>query len=360
MSEIKMGPVGFGRDGDMVSNIVAQYNEQKVTEVTPFSEDAMTKDEMVAHIIQVHNHSRSINNKAISLYGGTKATKQEMVAWHDAAHAILDGPEDQTVINIWGQVVYVRDDGRGGPGTPLPKIKHTHMASVPLTPEQEGSLRAVRSGKRAEGVLSVTERKVLTQVVDNDFGSLKQEMRAFAADTLTAKKQEINADWDEREKSIPDFATSATEKKRTRDEKARALKEEYMKALKALEEKHQDDHRQIVAKAKERGVTLEAREERYYDEQAQEHRSRTVYYASVEGRKEALAAAESENAQMLNRALMDLEKQRLTAQRQVLLSGVPESAMPILDSIPDAKALMVESAQQSARNQIEAAQNNQS
>jgi hypothetical protein len=341
---------------DSSRNTIAAYTTAEPLEMPPFSDD-MSKDEMIAHIMDVHQHYGYINGKSFSRYG-TKVTKAEMIDWHDHVHEILDSGV-LVAREGWarGQVAVMVTSGREGlHGTvALPTMPHSHMA-VALSQTQEAAAENIRQGKKVEGVLSVTERKVLTQVVDNDFGSLKQEMRAFAADTLASVKDEINEEWDKKERSIPDFASRATARARKFHDKKAAITAKFQAEIKALAESYQDDLQAIQKSAKEQGVLLSDRNEATYDENTGERINRTVYVASVEGREQALTAAEAENTTMLNRALMDLERQRLTAQRQVLLSGVPEGAMPILESIPDAKTLMVQSAKESAQNQIEARQ----
>lgn len=334
---------------DAVRNTVAAYLAGEALEAQPF-DGSMTKDEMVDHIIDVHQHYGHINGKSFGKYG-TKVTKDELIRWHERQHEILDADE-LVLLSRYGTLQVQLAHGDRYDVAVLPTMRHTHLA-VAVSEATAEAAASLRAGKKVDGVLSVTERKVLKEVVDNDFGALKQEMKAFAADTLTSVKDGINDEWDKREKSIPDFAARATQKARKFGEKADALRNKYEAERKALTDAYQDDLNKIQVEAKERGVELVADTESTYDENTGERRQRTVYKASVKGRREALEEAQRENETMLNRALMDLERQRLTAQRQVLLSGVPEGAMPILESIPDAKTLMVESAKASAQTQIE-------
>jgi hypothetical protein len=318
--------------------IIARLTVDEPVDVVAFTEE-MTKDEMIDHLVNVHN-VREVAGKAISNTAGTKATKSEMVAFHQRVHEKQDAPDAEFNTSgrryVGHEYVYVYSLG----GYPVPEVLHRHSAPV-LTPEQAGAIASVRNNKRADGVLSAQDRKVLTELVNNDFHSLKQEMKAFAADTLFVKKADINKEWDEKEKSIPDFASQATARTRTFEDERRALEQEYQRKQADLRAAYHDDLKAIVDQASEKGVSLT--EETKSEVEADGRRvNRTVHKASVEGRKEALDIAERENKAFLDRALLDLERQRMTAQRQVLLSGVPEGAMTIVESIPDAKTLMVE------------------
>lgn len=69
--------------------------------------------------------------------------------------------------------------------------------------------------------------------------------------------------------------------------------------------------------------------------------SEEAWKGDAKGRLEAINKAKAENENMLERALMTLERQRLTAQRQVLVSGVSQEATVILNDLPKASDLMV-------------------
>lgn len=316
---------------------VTRVAEQDRLDIPPFNDD-LSKDEMVQHLLEFHapvrGRSLSVANHMVSS-NGTKATKEDLRRWHDAQHE-ADAVVRWEVLSNWDG-----DKGYYYPVVHIAGVPHQHSA-IALNEEQSKVLAAVRSNQKVSGTtLGARDQKVLKELVDNDFGSLKAEMRAFAADTLTAKVADINAEWDRKEKSIPDFATRATEQHRKHAEKVRALQEKHRQEMDALTNSGKDAFDKIASEAKERGVVLKEEQESYVDAQGF-GKKRTVFKAEVEGRKEAIAAATGENQKMLDRALMTVEKQRLTAQRQVLLSSVPDAALPIVESIPDAKTLMVE------------------
>jgi hypothetical protein len=350
--------------------VVNSYESTDALEAPAFTDD-LSKDEMIEHLMEYHTGNKYINvaGKQVAPHG-TKATKAELMAYHERLHADQDDTY-RAELTLHGSShkiekgQYVRDE-QGRPvieyrfllgGHPLPSIRHTHAAPV-IPASLRAAAGAVRNNQRAagEGVLSVQDRKVLTQLVDNDFNALKQEMRAFAADSLSARQQEINADWDAKEKAIPDYATDATDLHRKHEDEKAALRAKYEEDRRKMQAKHEDAFKKITDKAEGKGVTLTP-EQKTVQEVGEggvtRNVTRTVYVAKVQGRKDALEGAAKENKTFLDRALLDLEKQRLTAQRQVLLSGVPKDAMPIVESIPDAKTLMVRAQEEKAAREIE-------
>lgn len=344
---------------------VADYEDMEVLEAPAFT-DEMSKQEMIDHLVEYHGClGYRVAGKEI-FKDRTGATKPELLAYHEKMHTALDNPSSQL---RYRNRRYKRDengnvqrwaDGRDYvweysftvEGFPIPKIRHRH-AMVRVSEKDMAALSAVRNNKRAaDGVLSVRDRKTLTELVNNDFNALKQEMRAFASDSLTQKIAEVNQDWDEREKKIPDFATEATELYRKHQEETAALRAAQEEATRKLRQKHEDAFQKVTEKADAKGVTLKQETKRVLTEDGKSYVNKLVYVATVQGRKDAIAGVERENKSFLDRALMTLEKQRLTAQRQVLLSGIPQDAMPIVESIPDAKSLMVQAQQESNAKQL--------
>lgn len=309
--------------------------DQERLDVPPFNDD-MSKDEMIQHLLEFHGPAggRAIYVGSHMVSGnGTKATKDDLRGWHDRQH-------ESGQIVTWN-VTTTYNGSYHEPTVSFGGVPHNH-AAITLNDEQSKVLSAVRQNQKVSGTtLGARDQKVLKELVDNDFGSLKAEMRAFAADTLSAKISDINEEWDRKEKSIPDFATQATDQHRKHSDKVRALQQRHAEEMKALKEAGEDAAKKIADKAKEKGVVLKEGQESYVDEFGVK-RTRTIFTAEVEGRKEAIAEATKENTKMVDRALLTVEKQRLTAQRQVLLSSVPDAALPIVESIPDAKTLMVE------------------
>lgn len=351
----------WGQDAECMRQMhekINDYQTKEVLEVPAFTDD-MTKAEMLEHLVEYHDcRGQRVAGHQITEYG-CKATKGELMAFHDRVHLAQDAGNPS--VNYL-QRVYKRTTGVSSMqyeyrftlgGFPFPKMRHRH-GLVSMTAEQNKAVAAVRSNRRAagEGILSVQDRKVLTQLVDNDFNALKQEMRAFAADSLAAKVSEINADWDQRETKIADFATQATDLQRKQEQEWAELRARHAEEQRKMRQDHEDAMKKITDKADEKGVVLSTTQIRQLGEDGKTWVNKTVYVATVQGRKDAIAGAEKENKTFLDRALLTLEKQRLTAQRQVLLSGVPTEAMPIVESIPDARALMVEAEEERAAKQL--------
>lgn len=326
-----------------------EAHEARETLVAPPFNDDMSKDEMVQHLLEFHQQPGgrgiTIHNHGVSS-NGTKATKDEMIRWHNNQH--------ERGITSAFNVTQKYNGSYYEPVLTISGTLHNH-AAIRLNEEQGKVLAAVRDNQKVSGTtLGARDQKVLKELVDNDFGSLKAEMRAFAADSLSAKIADINEEWDAKEKSIPDYATQATTQHRTHSDKVQALRARHQQEMRLLEEAGKDAFDKIAAKAKEEGVDLKEDSEKFFDNAIQQNRQRTVFKAEVEGRKEAIAEATKENTKMVDRALLTVEKQRLTAQRQVLLSSVPDAALPIVESIPDAKTLMVEAQMMPATAEIEA------
>lgn len=308
----------------------------------------MDKTSMIEHIVEVHGIDR-VADKAVSVNTGSKATKEELNAAHNKAHAALDNPMSE--FGLLGSrrhwVIAAENDELRFEvgGTPVPTVPHNHEVPVLST-----AGAAVRDNKPAGAKpLSAAEAGVLKELVNNDFGGLKQEMSAFASDALAQQQSEIAAEWDEKEKALPDYADQATKAQRKYDEKRRALKAKFDAEKKALEDSFQDLFKGITEQAKADSVVLVQEQESYIDPSDLAKRTRPIYKASVEGRKEALENAAKENKKFLDRALMTLEGQRLAAQRRVLVSRVNPEGAAILDGIPDAKRMMIEAQQTSVR-----------
>lgn len=310
--------------------------------------DEMTKADIAEHLKDVHGVWH-ING--IALGPKSKITKDEMLSFHERIHERLDewqaNQDDPTY-------AFYENRGRGRNGevwkidnpdevargfrphgvwsVSLPTVLHRHNSITDVTTdEQKAQAAAARNNEPvSDKPLSVQERKVLKELVDNDFNALKSEMRQFAADALTVAKREVEDEWADKVKDAPKYGKKFTELVR---------KQEAEKA--ALKQKHEDQRKAVEDEAAAAGVKITGT---VYDRE----QNATVYATEVTGLKAALAKIEAENKAMLDRALMTLERQRLTAQRQVLVSGVSKEAATILDTVPEAKTLMVEAQQKQA------------
>lgn len=331
---------------------IEEWELQVPVDTVAFTDD-LSKGDMIDHLIDTHGLDNFYVGGNVVHRGGTKATKEDLRKFHDAMHSEQSDPN--AVFRLWG----IWKDGTDEAefrftlgGHPFPAVKHTHMA-VDVPDNVTEVAKAIRDNKPIVGKpMNAQERKLLTELVNNDFSGLKQQMRELAADTLASNIAEINADWDAKEKKIPDFAGQATDRMRKQSDEWAAMKARHEEERRKMSEKHTDGLKAIIGKAKEQGVTLREEQETYADEFGQK-KTRPVYRAEVEGRRDAIKTATEENKQLLDRALMTLEKQRLAAQRKVLVSGVSQEAAEFLDTIPDARTMMVEAAQQGQPKAIE-------
>jgi hypothetical protein len=340
----------------------AKYDEYMANphlDVNPF-DDALSKGDMTEHLREYHG-VHHIGGQ--SVYPGMKMSKAALVEYHTNLHVRLDHPEGQfwptggstyrDGVNVYTFGIGEWDEQSKRVYRPqvLPNMRHQHMAAV-IPDSVANAAAAIRDNKPVgEKPLTAAEGKVLSELVNNDFAGLKAEMRAFAADNLSAKRAEINAEWDEKEAAIPDFAKDATETLRRNNAEWSALKAKHDEAMAKMRIKHEDALKEITDKAKAKGVTLNETQVNVTEEVNGVNRTvtRTVYKANVEGRTEALKAAEVENSGFLSRAEMTLERQRLDAQRRVLVSRVNPEAARILDSIPNAKSMMIEAQMDGAK-----------
>lgn len=186
------------------------------------------------------------------------------------------------------------------------RTAHTHTA----VPQGKPTVDITKGG-----LLGSTQRKALKDLVDNDFLALKAEINQFANDMAQQAREKVRAEW----------------------AKKGANKETYTEKANALIRKYRDDADRLVLEARSKGVDLKVPSVDRYSSGIE---------ASVSGLKEAIDAAVQVVEADRKRALTTLERQRLTAQRTVLMAGVNQEALAILDTIPDAKTLMVEAAKQ--------------
>lgn len=255
--------------------------EEGPLEALPFED--MSKTEQIAHIREYHGRRTE-----------SRDTKAQIQWRHDNLHA---------------------SDDQGS--NPSRLIAHQHVALVVASPV------GVRRDLTAplDKPLNASERKALKDLVDNDFAALKQEIRRFASDATTAKRNEVMADWEAKGARKQEFLNRANDLRRTYAENVITLK----------------------AEADAAGIELTRLEGGGYTPQV-----------TVKGLEEALRLVSNEIASEMDRALMTLERQRLTAQRQVLLAGITAEALNLLGEIPTAAQLMTEAALDRANKAVTA------
>lgn len=188
---------------------------------------------------------------------------------------------------------------------------HTHTAAVPQKGQKSTELAPMDLTKP----LGASQRKALKDLVENDFSALRAEINQFADDMARQKREEIQADYAARGADQTDFLA-----------RGRKLMNDYRVGCD-----------QLTLEASRAGVEL---------------KMPGIYTRDIEtkvnGLNTAIKLAEAEVDAERKRALNSLERARLTAQRKVLMSGVNEEALAILDTIPNARDLMVQAAQERA------------
>jgi hypothetical protein len=325
-----------------------------------------SKQEIVEHLRDVHYKGRSFEcNYHTTRSKDTKATKSDLLALHEKLHEVLDSDErthqiypgdehaDRVALSTW----YVHSD-RGTRSAPVPAYEHTHS-----DPIFEPDIAAIKDGFRIDNdpvsdkPLSAAERTLLRELVDNDFNTLKKQMQAYASDVLAAQLREINTEWDERAKAASALLEKAGKVKRAyqkkynalllkHEEERRTLIEKHRAIEETLSEAHGAEWLAIVHEAEEAGVTMveDSRQVPLKKEpgKKQEYATELYYRAEALGRQEAIDKATELNKRELARAELELQKEQLTAQRKVLVSGVSKAAASLLDKLPDAKSLMME------------------
>ena len=287
----------------------------------PF-DSMLSKGEMVDHLRNAHGiHSIA----GTHVHEKMKMTKDDLVRVHRQHH------EAQAELEATGRTERYRDvqqpDG-SWKKEPQLRIRRFHAMLNPIViPHEHGvqntdaaradqeAVDAAKSGKTLPKMTS-SELTRLGKLVDNDFANLRSEMQQFAADTKNSRAEDLRAE----------FA-------KTKDKSV-----EYQAKANKLIDKAEAELKELVAKAKDEDISLivpSFRETRYGD--------RYAVTAENKARDKAMRTLIDEVDTQLNRALMSLEQQRLTAQRRILMAGISETAKQFLDEIPSAQELMVKS-----------------
>jgi len=200
-------------------------------------------------------------------------------------------------------------------GEVTPGREHTHTAVAPREDATPEELAALELGKP----LNASQRKSLKDIVENDFLALKAEIVQFAGDIAKTRRDDIDKD----------FA------KKGADQQA------FEKKGRDLLMKYRNERDKLILDARAKGVELSLPQLKYGEVEAK-----------MPGRLQAIAAAEADVEADKRRALNALERARLTAQRKVLMTGVTEESLKILDTIPSAKTLMLEAAAERSNPQL--------
>lgn len=248
-----------------------------------------TKEALWEHLRTLHRTPYSFNSKT---------SKDDLISWHERTHAQAAGEEGDA---RW------QDEAKRHITT-----AHIHTA---VTVENIKAL----GGKPLDldTPLKAGEAKALSEVIDNDFNALRQDMRALADDEKRSRVEAVTKEWD------------------AKGDKSDQWRRDALKLVSNFSSER--DHMIAAAKADGIALTIPSVRESYSNVQTE-----------LVGKQEAIKKVKQDVDNDLNRALIALERQRLSAQRTVILARITPEAQTVLDTIPKAKTLMVEAAQERA------------
>lgn len=180
-------------------------------------------------------------------------------------------------------------------------VAHTH---VPADPGDSAF---------TDSPLSATEQRNVKQLVDNEFASLTAEMEVFCADMLESELATIEEEFTEKNTEGNDALAD----------------------IKRVVARAQAEVQQIIDDARSRGVQVSGIDDYTWRNLRRDHSF------TLPSKDERVAKAKERNRALIKRTNLTIERQRLRAQRRVLLSSISDDGQRVLDSIPSARDLMV-------------------
>lgn len=278
-------------------------------EVVPFTREAMgNKDGLWRHLREMHHTSR------YNLYNGSKATVDELTLHHDALHEDAAKPGHEQ-----------RWHGRHG-------FVHEHMI---LSPEDmaaaAGALEKVENPLGTP--LNAKERSSLQALVDNDFAVLRAEIDQFAADMTRQRIEEIEQEYADKETLIAEYVG-----------KVRDIAASMQAALGKVKDDHSARLVKLSEEAKKQGIEVGI-----VENDPTRITNGHLPAVNVMGKKEAIEAAKAEIEGDKNRARNTLERNRLQNVRRILMLGVSQRGLEVIEEMPDARSLMLKSAEESGQ-----------
>jgi hypothetical protein len=201
-------------------------------------------------------------------------------------------------------------------------IPHAHESELLAEPTDQRLLDILKDPDKPlpNTPLTVSERKVLKDLIDNDFRALLRELEQFALEARAAQENEIITEYADKTMAM------------------NAITSEYSELL----------NRQYI----ERVDFANAQRELGYAPGPVYAPSGTNLSLRVVGKEEAMRRALADYENAIRTARNAVETQRLNAQRRVLLAGLTPAAREMLNDIPDAKTMMIQA--QVSTEQIEA------
>lgn len=169
--------------------------------------------------------------------------------------------------------------------------------------------------------LTATAARNLSKLIDNDFNAMTAEMRLLANDEQERRVKEVEETFAATEAVVRQF-----------EDRFADLMKDFRNGIESLRREARDADLRV-------GV------ETYYLDRIE------MNFSMVE-KERAVAKVRAEVTSALNTALVAAERSRLDAQRKVLIASVTSDAEALLSSIPSAKDLMIQAAEQrNARQQ---------
>lgn len=167
--------------------------------------------------------------------------------------------------------------------------------------------------------MTITERKMLLQVIDNDFKVLGNEVNLYATELKNQHMERIKEEYRDAERQIVEAENE----------------------LVALQRRLRQEYEEFIVTKRNSGLSVRT-----------SYRSiefNTVNF-SVEARESALSQVDNDVNREVNKVRMELERKRLELHRTALLSGlVSKEAKDLLDSQPDPREMLADALQENPR-----------
>lgn len=202
-----------------------------------------------------------------------------------------------------------------------------------------------RDAKVATKPLSATQAKNLEKVINNDFDTVAAELRAAAADARVKAQAEVEAQYNVTEEEVAAIRAEIVELSKAQTIADNELSARHREEKEALVEAQRAEAQDLYNRITARNLEIQT-STRYGGSTTLDASSVTDAQILVgakfipAGKTEALKVAVAKVEAQIERATLLLQRERLNAQRKVLLSSiVGDEAVALLESIPAAKDL---------------------
>lgn len=284
---------------------------QVPTSIAPI--DTMNKTELYHHLNRLH--------PGMCTYGLTsKSSRAEMERAHAGSHNKYDFTKSTS---IEGPTSRVENPAVAGDGLEHPyyaESVHEHVVVASVPSESDRELLESITVDGVQRVLNAGERKALERLIDNDFATLRTEMIGYAAAILQERLETVKQEF--------------ADKQRVADTILADVIDTVNSAADVLAKRVDDAAKKGVKVTLPNGLVPTIRSANYAG----------GITSVVEGLVQAKTDITAENQADLRTALNTLERQRLSAQRLVLIAGISPEGQKLLATVPTAKSLMVSAA----------------